>query len=131
MEGFGTAAGTLAFSPDGQFLAAASDPRRGSQRVCVWHAGGRPGTSVIVEGPATVTFSPDSRYVAVSCADHTARLWETRASSPALILGEAAFPAAAGKAVALDLAPLPLAFSPDSRLLATSNHVGTRLWQLP
>jgi WD40 repeat protein len=79
-----------------------------------------------VEGPATMTFSPDGRYLAVGCVDQTARLWRTEASGPPIVLGKPASSAQPDPSLRRRVA-----FSPDGRLLATIGPDGTRLWQLP
>lgn len=126
LEGLGASASALRFSPDGRFLAATGTIGQDVQLVRVWRTDSTwPGASITVAAPATVTFSPDSRYFAVSAADQTARLWDTRAQGSPIVLGEPASPV---------LSPGPrqaLAFSPDSALLATTDRNGTRLWRLP
>lgn len=125
LEGFPFPVTSLRFSPDGQFIAAASDVHR--QHALIWHADTtQPGGQLDLPGPVTITFSPDSRFFAASCADRTIRLWDMRAPAPPLFLSS---PGGYG----LGSAPhrRRMAFSPDARLLATADHDGTRLWTLP
>jgi WD40 repeat protein len=129
LEGFPFPVTSVRFSADGQFIAAASDVHRahGTQHALIWHAvTTQPGGRLDLPGPVTMTFSPDSRLFAVSCADQTVRLWDMRGPAPPLILGSAG---------AFSAGPGPrrrrMAFSPDSRLLATADPDGARLWHLP
>jgi WD40 repeat protein len=129
LEGFPFPVTSLRFSPDGQFIAAASDVHRqfSSQRVLLWHAvTTQPGGLLDLPGPATITFSPDSRFFAASCADRTIHLWDMQAPGPSLVLGS---PGGYGPGAVPHRRRM--AFSPDARLLATADHDGTRLWDLP
>jgi WD40 repeat protein len=74
----------------------------------------------------TITFSPDSRFFVASCADRTIRLWDMRGPAAPLVLGS---PGGYGPGSAPHRRRM--AFSPDARLLATADHDGTRLWNLP
>jgi WD40 repeat protein len=114
----------LTFSPDARFLAAAAEPGRheGSRQVRLWDvASAQPGSPIEAAGQVAMVFSPDSRWFAMSCADHAVRLWDMRSPSPELDLTD----------------PDPhegrplLAFSPTASHLATTTRTGVRLWALP
>ncbi len=129
LEGFPFPVTSLRFSPDGQFIAAASDVHRqyATQHALIWQADTtQPGGPIDLAGPVIITFSPDSRFFAASCADRTVRLWDMRAPGPPLVLGSSG---------GFGAGPGPhrrrMAFSPDARLLATADHDGARLWDLP
>ncbi|HEX4830961.1 MAG TPA: serine/threonine-protein kinase [Trebonia sp.] len=140
LDGFPAVARTLRFSPDGEFLAAAGAAGRGTDLVRVWRADGTwRGASMTIAGPAVPAFSPDGRYFAVSAADQTVLLRETRARRPPVVLGHpASGPGTPGPGTpgpgtpARGLSePRAMAFSSDSRVLATTDRDGTRLWHLP
>jgi WD40 repeat protein len=105
----------IAFSPDGQTLAAADidgtvrlwSPRSRRQL-------GRPLTA----NSRTVAFSPDGETLATGNIDGTVQLWDARTR------------ARLGKPLEAHVDPvLSLSFSPDSRVLASSGYDGKiRLW---
>jgi WD40 repeat protein len=127
LEGFPFPVASLRFSPDGQFIAAASDvhPKHGIARAMIWHAESTwPGGLLDLPGPVTIAFTPDNRFFVASCADRAIRLWSMRAPGPPLTLGPGEFAASSGPH------RRRMAFSPDARLLATADQDGTRLWDL-
>jgi WD40 repeat protein len=114
----------LAFSPDGQTLAA---PVADSLRLWDVTTGKEIGKSVLPQ-PVTgcMTFAPDGRVLAVENADLTISLWETATGKERGRLG---------KAQAGDHDPrIPnrtLAFSPDGGLLATKAGHEIAIWDVP
>ncbi len=70
----------VAFSPDGQWLATASDEKFAR----IWEAAtGREVARMTHEGFVNhVAFSPDGRWVATASDDGTARVWEASAGHP-------------------------------------------------
>jgi WD40 repeat protein len=74
----------------------------------------QPGNPLSLPGPVRMTFSPDSRFLAASCHDQAVRLMSLRTASQVSVLY-------GSKAT----------FSPSSRLLATAEPAGLRLWTLP
>jgi len=118
----GDAVRTVAFSGDGKLLAAASQ----DHFARVWRFGAQPSLDqrpLLLPHPDQVRvaqFSPDNRWLATSSNDHAVRLW------PVDSLERNPVP------IVLPGAPRPLAFSHDSRLLATGlpGRNTVRLWGL-
>jgi WD40 repeat protein len=115
----------LSFSGDGQFLVVtASIPGRRSRQVAqVWRTDAPgPVPALDLPGPALAMFSPDSRFYAASCADMSVLVWEAQVMGVPRVLGSggSGYPARRRG----------MAFSPDSRLLATTDPDGLRLWPL-
>jgi serine/threonine protein kinase len=117
LHGFRLPVSDLRFSPDGAFLAVASQARPQDKQafVLIWAANNpQPGNPLRLLGPIRMTFSPDSRFLAISCPDQTVHLVNLRtANQPTVLPGSNA------------------TFSPSSRLLATTEPAGLRLWTLP
>ncbi|MGH8887347.1 MAG: CHAT domain-containing protein [Egibacteraceae bacterium] len=106
----------VTFSPDGRWLATASDDMTariwdvvtGREHVKVTHDGGVP----------SVAFSPDGRWLATASDDMTARIWD-------VVTGREHVK------VAHDNLVRSVAFSPDGRWLATASGDKTgRVWAL-
>jgi WD40 repeat protein len=116
---------TLAYSPDGRYLAAGDD----SGQVTIWDNNARRTLGVLPPPPArdqepkyvtALAFSPDGRTLAAAGKDGTLRLWDTESSRP---LGSS-LPTAGGTV-------LSLAFSPNSTVLyTTSEHVPLQTYAL-
>jgi WD40 repeat protein len=160
--GFGVAAPVgrgLAFSPDGQTLAAAFNanspgPVRGGQpqvagdnMLRLWDvATGKEIRKITLPLQRTVTnlaYSPDGRLLATENADRTFSIWEIASGKERALLGTAAAPvgqpataftvavAGGGPALGGPLTPATLAFSPEGDLLATRGPGNTvRVWEV-
>lgn len=104
------------YSPDGQFIATASD----DTTARVWNASTgeemrTPGTNA--ERINSVAYSPDGQFIVTANADGTARIWNTRTSTEMRTPG--------------DLVPeiTSAAYSPDGRFIITARVDGTaRIW---
>jgi WD40 repeat protein len=116
--------GSLAFSPDGAFLAAAGEPPSGTVNgvTQLWHVPtGRPVGKVTVLAQTLVTavaFSPDGKLLAVGTSSGT-QLWNVDS------LGTQAQPA---KLLPTGPAAPHLAFAPGTDALAVSTASGIQLW---
>lgn len=106
----GAGVNALVFSPDGQYVAMASDD--GTARV-FQAASGKPVSQLTEQGQvSSATFSPDGRYVATGSGDGTARVFEATSGREVSRLTEQG-------------AINAVAFSPDGRFVATGSADGT------
>jgi WD40 repeat protein len=120
LRAHGDAIYSIAFSPDGQTLAAGSYDRR----VSLWHAPFRAGSAPRIckdhtDAVYAVAFSPDGRRVASAAGDRTVKLWDAASGKRLFTLTEAT-------------AELySVAFHPSGRELAAGGaDKSVRVWSL-
>ena len=118
-QGHGSYVWSVAFSPDGLYLATGSEDNTAK----LWEvASGRAVRTFQGHGDAvgSVAFSPDGRQLATGSSDKTAKLWE--------VASVRAVRTVQGHSSSVR----SVAFSPDGSLLATGSHDKTaKLWEIP
>ncbi len=117
LEGYESAIWTLAFSPDGKWLATASE-----DGVGLWNVQ-NPREIKFLEGHTgarnTLAFSPDGKWLAIGLSDKTVRLWNVQNPKEVKVLE--------GHGERIQT----LAFSRDGKWLATGSEDKTaRLWNV-
>ncbi len=107
---------SMAFSPDGKTVLTGSSDKTARR----WDAAtGRPIGPVLANSSSvlSVAFSPDGRTIITGCQDQTARRWDAATGQP---IGPPMLNSGS-----------QVAFSPDDRLLLTSDSSTARLWEAP
>jgi WD40 repeat protein len=112
----------LAFSPDGNWLATATDEEVRLWNTRTWERHG-PSMHHGEHAISEIAFSPNGELLVTGTSWGRAQLWETSTSKPR------GFPMQHGRPGQHDIHIAAVAFSPDSKLLATASWDDTaRLW---
>ncbi len=117
LEGHGNTVRSVAFSPDGKYLASGSV----DSTVKLWQVEAAREARTLAGHKDMVTavaFSPDSRYLASAGIDETVRIWEVNTGrEPRTLTGHTS-------------EVYSVSFSPDGRRLASASLDGTvRIWE--
>jgi WD40 repeat protein len=111
---------SIAFSPDGQWLASAKGEDDKSSEIKVWDVRtGKEARCLQVQTPwvTSIAFSPDGKHLAGASHDRTVRLWDAQTGQEVLCLK--------GHTDRV----LNVAFCPDGQRLASASKDGTaRVW---
>ncbi len=116
LEGHSGAVSSVLFSPDGTTLASGSY----DNTVRIWRVETGKAVALLTghtQGVSSVLFSPDGTILASASRDNTVKLWDVATGANLATLRHAHF------------AP-SMSFSPDGRLLATSDNKTVELWDL-
>ena len=112
LEGHTDRVESIAFSPDGQIIATASDDNTAK----LWSLKGE--LLATLSGIAPIVFSPDGQSIATASWDNTVKLWSLEGKLLATLSGHAS-------------GVLSVAFSPDGGTVATASYDDTtKLWSL-
>jgi len=109
---------SIAFSPDGRYLAIA--PRDGTVRIWDMQTYEQTGEPIRHNyWISSVAFSHDGKYLATGSHDGTARIWDAQTHEQI------------GKTLKSGLLEISIAFSPDGKYLATSSSDrSARIWDM-
>jgi WD40 repeat protein len=123
-------ADSVAFSPDGRTIAAASDADGISARytgVRLWNIAARTATTLTVTGGGALAFSPDGRILATANSDGAdVQLWDTATGR---LITTITFPSTPTGAEPFGTFST-LAFSPDGKTLAIPDGNTIQLWSV-
>ena len=108
---------TVAFSPDGEFLAVGDGSRDGSGSVKIWNVRNQQVTATLKGDIAvvrSVTFSPDDRYLASSHYNGEVKVWNVSDWQPLRTIPHAG--------------DYDIAFSPDGKMIVGTGNENVNLW---
>ena len=128
--GAGAGARSIAFSPDGERIAAGGMDRT----VKVWDAatGQETLTLNVLDRARSVAFSPDGRWLDAAGSDGTFRVWDAKTGKQTFDFNRSITAAGDRRtAYLLELSEHRIAFSPDGQRLAAADEDGTvKIWDV-